>query len=355
LHVDLPRWGASDTTLDALIMGLDFRMPNANPDFQGRSFTTGGADETAADGTCKLCRNPCLLQLSHVVPAFVFKWLKDTSATGFIRLGDKPNLRAQDGYKRYWLCRGCEETLNTFETPFATKVFHPLSADGSQRIAYEEWFLKFCISISWRVIQIMRENDGFSNYTQAQLARVDVASMEWAHCLLAKAPHPGRFEQHFLLLDAIEESTYDALPANLNRYLLRTVNLDVVRGANTIFTFAKLSKFLILGFIELRNPKEWLGTKVHVRHGYIGTGNYVVPHQFGDYLSAQAQKFAAIHGDISESQRAKIDSSMRANIERVARSASFQAMSHDVGLFGSEAFEIHRPRAFDPRKGTGDH
>jgi hypothetical protein len=291
---------------------------------------------------CKLCGQVCGLQLSHVVPAFVFKWIKDTSATGFLRFGDNPNLRAQDGYKAYWLCHRCEETLNAFETPFATKVFHPLSEDGSQRITYGKWFLKFCVSVSWRVLLLLLENDGFSEYSEVQLASVNTALDTWRNFLLGAIRHPGRFEQHFLPLDAIESAGSYALPANINRYVLRSVNLDVVRGSNTIFTFAKLSKFIILGFITLQRPRDWEGTKVHVREGRIGVGDYAVPRQFGDYLIKQAEKYAASYATISAPQRDKIDRSMRANIDRAARSASLQAMDHDVRLFGSRAFDVHR-------------
>jgi hypothetical protein len=73
------------------------------------------------------------MQLSHANPAFVYKWLKETSATGSLRSGERPNLRAQDGHKAYWLCRKCEEALNAFETPFATKVFHPITRMGHSR------------------------------------------------------------------------------------------------------------------------------------------------------------------------------------------------------------------------------
>src|SRR5207244_8850912 len=36
-------------------------------------------------------------------------WLKDTAALPFFRTGAKPNMRMQDGWKRHWLCRACED------------------------------------------------------------------------------------------------------------------------------------------------------------------------------------------------------------------------------------------------------
>jgi hypothetical protein len=70
------------------------------------------------EGTCKLCGKIGNLQQRHVLPSFVFKWMKQA---GHIRKTGLPNRRAQDGEKREWLCSGCEQLFNSFETPFATR------------------------------------------------------------------------------------------------------------------------------------------------------------------------------------------------------------------------------------------
>lgn len=108
---------------------------------------------------CKLCGAIANLEQSHILPAFVFRWMKDTSATGYLRFGGKPNCRAQDGERRYWLCRGCETRLCQWETEFAAQVFHPLISDGGQRIPYQEWMLKFAVSVSWRVLSLFVEDN----------------------------------------------------------------------------------------------------------------------------------------------------------------------------------------------------
>ncbi|MDQ6987940.1 MAG: hypothetical protein Q9M25_09070, partial [Mariprofundaceae bacterium] len=63
-------------------------------------------------GTCRLCGQEQDLQKSHVIPSFVYKWLKETSGTGFFRFGMEPNKRVQDGHKFYWLCKECEGRFN---------------------------------------------------------------------------------------------------------------------------------------------------------------------------------------------------------------------------------------------------
>src|SRR5712675_772123 len=94
---------------------------------------------------CRLCGESRHLQESHVIPAFVYRWLKETSATGYLRFGQTPNKRVQDGCKERWLCADCEQRLGVWEAQFATKVFYPLSQDGGGQICYREWMMKFCI------------------------------------------------------------------------------------------------------------------------------------------------------------------------------------------------------------------
>src|SRR6266496_6749141 len=98
-------------------------------------------------GVCRLCDRETVLEESHVVPGFVYKWLKDSSWTGALRCGLRPNKRVQDGYKFYWLCGTCEDRLNTWETTFASLVFYPFNKEEINTVSYDAWLLKFCTSI----------------------------------------------------------------------------------------------------------------------------------------------------------------------------------------------------------------
>jgi hypothetical protein len=293
-------------------------------------------------GLCRLCGEPGELQESHVIPSFVYKWLKETSATGFLRFSDAPNKRVQDGYKEHWLCLPCEQRLNVWETQFATDVFHPLSMDGGQRVKYEAWMMKFCASISWRALLKIQESD-LAHFAPSQKVTVNQALDVWSKVMLDKLPHPGRYEQHLLPLDSIVEDSSGALPANINRYIQRTVGMDAVRSESTAFVFTKMSKFLVLGFIEVPHPRQWVGTKIHVRAGTVGMTSYSVPIQLRDYLADKANSYASLVSNISETQRSKIEQAARKDLDRVARSRTFDAMRNDVELSGHAAFDVHKP------------
>jgi hypothetical protein len=176
---------------------------------------------------CRLCGTQSDLQHSHVIPGFAFRWMRDTSGTGYLRYGAAPNLRVQDGIKRYWLCSNCEEILNKFETLFATRIFHPFSSGKSARSRYGRWLHRFCVSVSWRVLRFYREEGKLAGHQPELIPRLDEAEQIWKNVLLDKTPHSGSFEQHLLHLDAIESHTLQNLPPNMNRYLMRAIDTDL--------------------------------------------------------------------------------------------------------------------------------
>jgi hypothetical protein len=294
-------------------------------------------------GQCRLCCETRDLQASHVVPAFVYRWLKDTSATGFIRFGQNPNKRVQDGYKENWLCAECEGRFSVFETKFATKIFHPFNEGSRGTIRYDEWLLKFCASVSWRTLLKISEI-GLEDFSTHQKEAVVAALTVWSKYLLGELPNPGQFEQHILPLDAIVEASSGAVPANINRYILRSVDLDAVRSESVAFVLTKMSKYVVLGFIDVKFPRQWQGTKISARQGIFGSGDFTIPVQFRDYLYGKAERYAETMQKISDRQHEKMDAAMWRDIDRVANSGSFKAMQHDVNLSGKSAFLIHRPK-----------
>lgn len=287
---------------------------------------------------CRLCRKPAELQESHVLPAFVFRWMKKSSATGFFRNGKAPNLRVQDGEKRYWLGRCCEDRLSQWETPFSNQVFYPLIANGGQRIRYGDWMLKFCVSVSWRVLSMFAENSRLDHFNERQLAAITLALDRWSGFLLGTEGNPGIYEQHFLPFDSVESFSGVDMPSNINRYLLRAADIDIVAGGGGAFVYSKFAKFILIGFIDVPNLKEWVGTKIHVRDGHVGQGNFTVPKEFGEFIFDKCRRSAEIKERISEIQQTKIAASMRKDLERTAASETFKALHQDVTLFGKKVF-----------------
>jgi|CXWL01.1.fsa_nt_gi hypothetical protein len=291
-------------------------------------------------GQCLLCAAESELQLSHVLPAFVFRWMRESSGNGYMRLGSSPNQRVQDGVKRYWLCTSCEGLLNCSETAFATKLFHPYTSGESTRIIYGEWLLRFCVSVSWRVLQFHKEETSLKRYESDAVARIAEAEATWKAFLLGQRPHPGHFEQHLVPFDAIESISNggENLSPNLNRYLMRAVDMDLLKSETTNFAYAKLGRFVILGFIREDRPNRWQRTKVHVKTGRIEPCQYTMPRELFEYLNSRARHVAGLLSGVSRRQSEKIDQAFRSNVEKYVGSDEFVAMQNDVRMFGDAAF-----------------
>ena len=288
------------------------------------------------EGTCKLCGKIGDLQQSHVLPSFVFKWMKQA---GHIRNSELPNRRVQDGEKREWLCSGCEQLFNSFETPFATKVFHAYDADRKVRVRYGEWMAKFCASVAWRSLSVSRDN-GFKNLTEQQTKLASGALETRSRFLLSGYKHTGSFELHMLAFAEIESTNIPNLAPNINRYLNRTIDIDVAASNSMCFSYSKLGPFAIFGFIQLP-PRRWKGTIIRTGAGFFQPGYISVPKELWDYLNGRALGVGSLMAAISAGQQQKIEETPRASPERFLQSGLFRAMQRDVEMFGTDAFSKH--------------
>lgn len=292
-------------------------------------------------GVCKLCERDAELQESHVIPAFVFRWMRDTSGGGYLRATKEPNLRVQDGAKYYWLCAECEGRLNRYETQFAGSIFHPYCSEQKPKLRYGRWMLLFCTSVSWRVLRMYRQEASFASWSPEAIARLDEAERTWKDVLLEKRPHPGQYEQHFLPLDAIETVKGPDLPPNINRYLLRATDTDVAHSRSMEFVYCKFGHFVLVGFVRCDRRDWWRGTKIHANEGLLEPKSYRLPHAFFEYIISRARHAIEVMARMSPRQRDKIDASLKANIDKFAQSDLMRAMEHDVRMFGKAAFSDH--------------
>lgn len=93
------------------------------------------------------------------------------------------NLRKQDGIKLHWLCKACELKFSGWEKYFSENVFHPLQ-EGQNPVLYNDNFLKFCVSISWRVLKYIFEQKYISDFSDEIQIKIRNALLEWKKFLL---------------------------------------------------------------------------------------------------------------------------------------------------------------------------
>lgn len=252
-----------------------------------------------------------------------------------MRQTDKPNVRVQDGIKKPWLCETCEGHFSQYETAFATKVFHPWHA-GCYRIPYREWMLKFAVSVSWRVLKYARGRNPNTTYTEEQNGLMDEAEARWRAFLRGEVTHPDKFEQHLLVFDFVERTSFDGLPSNFNRFMTGAVTLDIIGSDKSLMTLAKMGRFMIFGIVQ-KGPNRWEGTKLHVREGLVKPGKFTVPAGLIDLFREKATIVSAAMSNMSAMQRAKIDKMIEENLDEFAASDQFASIMADADMFGVDA------------------
>ncbi|MEH2506841.1 hypothetical protein V1290_005652 [Bradyrhizobium sp. AZCC 1578] len=248
-----------------------------------------------------------------------------------------PNRRSQDGEKREWLCWDCEQLFSSYETPFATKIFHPYDLDRSIKVRHGEWMLKFCASVAWRSLSALQEDGKFQRLTEQQAALGEKALETWSRFLLGRYKHTGDFELHVLTFGEIESASFSMTTPNINRYLARAIDMDLAANSSTCFSYSKLGPFAVFGFVQ-SHPGQWKGTRIPNGAGWFQPRSVTVPKQLWDYLNDRALHIKHVLESISPAQQQKIVETLRANPERFLQSGLFRAMQRDVEMFGRKAF-----------------
>lgn len=255
-------------------------------------------------GICRLCEQSKTLVEGHVVPKFVFRRLKESSVTGHIRLGAQPNRRVQDGYKHYWLCKNCEGKLNGWETEFANALFHPMEKGSHNDVSYGPWLLKFCVSVSWRVLLHVKEYESsWNGFPVAMQKEAEKALNAWKLFLNGKKPHPGSYEQHLICLGPMAQLLPQDSWVNHRNYLLRDIEIDApFNKKGEIFIYSKMRHLTVLGFVKTPASGQWIGSKVHVKNGIVCPPKYRVPKEFLTYLLGRVKNKQGYVSQISKAQ-----------------------------------------------------
>ena len=236
------------------------------------------------------------------------------------------------------LCRDCEQLFSSWEKKFSEECFVSINSGRARNVTYGPWMLKFATSVSWRVLRVFAANGGLSGFPKHVEIQINDALHEWAQFLLGNRPDPGRHEQHMFVVDVVGGTSIANAPPNISRYLARAIDLDVARNQDSAMSYAKMGKFVLFGFVAMKYPRRWEGTKLHVRHGRFGQHDIELPADVGDFIVERARLAAEKYSQVSERQQTKIRQSYEQDPDRVLRSDTLRAMRHDVLMFGSGAF-----------------
>ena len=293
----------------------------------GRSQATKPEIHRAKSGTesCALCGRSGDLQESHIIPKFVGKWIKDTSATGFLasatdgeRLQDLPTIRM--------LCSDCELRFSKLEKSFAGKIFHPFHKSNDIRLEYGSWLEPFAVSLGWRVLTAGYEAVSLQHPSfYSQMAHAEAT---WREFLLDDKQTVSPYESHILFLDSVKTSV-DA-PERFVWYSRRATGWGVFTTNNRIFTYAILPGMAFVTSIHPEVLTGWKGTRIN-QSGVIPSPHTIDDDEFWRFLLNDAEEaLAPATRSSPEVQRKWLQKALQKDPKRFLESDTTQILTDEM-------------------------
>jgi hypothetical protein len=272
-----------------------------------------------ANSICALCRNEAPLRQSHIVPSFFGTYLKETSATGYLRGALAPNLRKQDLLKEELLCDSCEGRFSTWEKIFKEEAFEIVQNDSFRELEYGPWLLPFIVSLSWRVLVTQRQ--GFIEAHPQFSTTVERTLENWRLFLLGGRAQP-RSEHHLFVFAGFPESMPAGLHEKILHYVLRSVDATVVSSGRRFFVFTKPLRSFVISPILPGSPSGLTNTRVHAGGGRLISPQRIAMKGFGEFLDSRAKECFA--QPLSDMQMGRIDEAILRDPQRALSSESYQ-------------------------------
>lgn len=269
------------------------------------------------------------MRRSHIIPRFVSKWLKETSATGLMRGVKDPEKRLQDLPKLPLLCEDCELLFSKLESYFASKIYYPILNDKKKEIIYDETLCRFIISLSWRtlvtgyVIQV-------KHYPWIK-EHLKKAEEVWRKYLLNESSDSGSYEHHMFFTDFAKDETQ--LPRKFQWYSLRAVDSTLASSKNTVIAFTHFPHFFFVSTIYPLTFSSWKSTKIR-NSGRFTTTSEISDYFFWDFLFSRYKIFIS---SITSSTNAQIARSLEKRPEKFLQSES-------LAVFRAESKRERRKR-----------
>ena len=285
---------------------------------------------------CALCGEEKELQLSHIIPKFVGRYLKQTSI-GNIRSQENPNKIIQDIEKHSLLCHDCEELFSASERYFANSVFYPYHRDKVDTIAYNEQLFYFITSLSWRslyldIIDYVREGELKLDVLE-KMIESDGLMREY---LLGKRTDIGNIEHHIFFFERIESVN---APED-NPYFTGNPHVTVHRSLtsysgyadNTIYTISNLMGIIIVTLYGKDQDEVWEGTQIYNRTDTILAKNQRMASRLGADIQFWMEQSQKASEQMSEQTKEKIVKKLTNLGDDIKNYAIFQDFADDQQL-----------------------
>lgn len=279
-------------------------------------------------GDCALCDfKDVQLRKSHIIPKFVYDWMKDTSKTRYMRGSDNVNSRLQDGPKEYLLCGGCETKLSAMEKEIANKLFKKIANYRAQEsnVIITESMRVGILSIFWRALLTVRTRD--NKWTPDDNIAIDSFLSSLKNQILS-----NKCDTKIYLAPFIGSPPYYDLPLDYVYQLERSVGGQDIRFYDEPHRFFATFKLPFAYFYIFSN--SWEGVEIYqsaeLVEGELALDNIaLIPNELRSYIHHMNEQFVASKSQMSQNSIDKItaDANKNKNI-----TGSDKSMSKTFGV-----------------------
>ena len=290
---------------------------------------------------CALCRFPRRLVKSHIIPSFVFKWLKDTSVTGHIRDVRHGSQRVQDGPTLPLLCAECELLLSKSENSFKRGIFRPFTKDyldlagrivKDGYLEYDKWLDRFIISIIWRSFVSHFFVSFPGGLAKPVVDRITFLVERWRRYLLGQADGFGKVTNYVLFLRNIHEGTGE-LPPDISprivHYLMRSIDGALIYNSKLVAAMMKLGPVMVMTSIKPSKISGYPNSAVHTS-GKLKVQQTWSNADLNSYLFvSRPNELDKLRGR-SRAQQAQVDRAFEKNLDRVDKTMTMPVLKSDA-------------------------
>jgi len=301
-------------------------------EISARSINSGGLTMEV----CALCGKQAQLELSHIIPKFVFDYIKKTSATGRFRMPlDNPNIPKQDGEKKKLLCGDCEDKFSEQERLFATNLFHQFQRDDTQEFEYDKWLSYFITSVNWR--NLHEDIEWFQRdrtISDEKLKILITSEQVMKEYLLGTRDNLGEIENHIFFFDRIKETDNKEIIQNGPHVFFRRSVFGytyITHDPFGIYVYSNLAGILICTIIKATDADNWVNTKVDINHGEIQMPQNITSPLMNEIFEYMLE---CRQSKMSDGQKEKLIEKIKSNPEKLLNSKFIEFWKYDKDLEG---------------------
>jgi len=285
---------------------------------------------------CALCGQIKELKLSHIIPKFVFDYIKRTGAiqnTRFRRPLDNPNIPYQDGDKQELLCGECEELFCAKEKLFAEQVFIPFQNNAIvKNLQYGPWLHYFITSVNWRNLYLdildFERNGGIRPHALDALRAAEKKMREY---LICRTENIAGIENHIFFADAIKKADSKIAELGPHMFIRRSAfgYSYMCYNPDAYYVYSNLAGVIIATIIKKHPQEVWSNTRVKPNEGIITIPQSVKSPLIGELFDYMRDSHEST---ISDSQQQKLVERLKKDPQRLINSEFYKCFMLDAEL-----------------------